>query len=135
MSDDSTGLAILELVQFFLPRCADQSTLRELEAMAADDSKWRHGHALFTRIRDKTLRADDSGNHILQHQYAFEEICAKALFNMSPHYDPECKQFPAPFDSDSAFWVVSFAVSFAKALGIADPCAHFKLFRSSATQS
>jgi hypothetical protein len=118
---NSTAEAIREMVQFFLARCNDQSTLRELAAMATDDSQWRHAHALFRRIRDKTLRADVAKNKLLQYQYSFEEICAKTLFNMSGHYDPQCKEFPAPFDDDSPFWVIPPAVGFARALGIDDP--------------
>ena len=54
---NATASAIQEMVQFFLPRCADQSTLRELADMAPDDQKWRYAHALFSRIRDKAIRA------------------------------------------------------------------------------
>jgi hypothetical protein len=118
---NGTAEAILEMVQFFLPHCADQSTLCELESMASDDRQWRYAHALFSRIRDKTLRANEAKDRLLQNQYSFEEICAKTLFNMSGHYDPGCKEFPAPFDDDSAFWVIPIAVGFARALGIADP--------------
>lgn len=37
------GRIIQNLVTFFLPRCGDQSTVRELEEMAADNNRWRHG--------------------------------------------------------------------------------------------
>jgi len=100
---NSTAESIQEMVRFFLPRCADQSTLRELDQMASDDMQWRYAHALFQRIRHKTLRADTTKHSLLQHQYGFEEICAKTLFNMSGHCDPGCKEFPAPFDDDSPF--------------------------------
>src|SRR5436305_93609 len=116
---NSTAEAIQEIVRFFLPRCADQSTLRELDDMASDDEKWRHAHALFSRIRDKTLRADTKKDKLLQHQYGFEEICAKTLYNMSGHIMG--KEFPYPFDDDSPFWVIPISVGFARALGVADP--------------
>jgi hypothetical protein len=118
---NATARAIQEMVRFFLPHCSDQSTLRELDRMASDDRQWRYAHALFGRIRDKTLRAEDAKDILRQHQYSFEEICAKTLFNMSDHYDPQCKKFPAPFDADSPFWVVPIAVGFARALGMDDP--------------
>jgi hypothetical protein len=126
---NGTAEAIQEMVRFFLPRCSDLTTLRELERMASDDQQWRYAHALFRRIRDKTLRADDTGHQLLQHQYSFEEICAKTLFNMSSHSDPSCKEFPAPFDDDSPFWVIPIAVGFARALGVADPFSVSSLLR------
>lgn len=110
------------MVQFFLPHCPDQSTLRMLDDLARDDRLWCDAHALFRQIRGKTLRADASGDCLLQAQYCFEEICAKTLFNMSGHYDPECKEYPAPFDADSPFWVLPAAVAFACTLGFDDPC-------------
>jgi hypothetical protein len=60
--------------------------------MASDDQKWRYAHALFSRIRAKTLRADEANDQVLQQQYSFEEICAKTLFNMSGHIPGE--EFP-----------------------------------------
>lgn len=107
------------MVRFFLPRCADQSTLRELDDMASDEQKWRYAHALFSRIRDKTLRAGLAKDGLLQHQYSFEEICAKTFFNMSGHIPGE--EFPFPFDDDSPFWVIPIAVDFARALRVSDP--------------
>jgi len=119
--------AIQEMVRFFLPRCADQSTLRELDEMASDDQKWRYAHALFRRIREKTLRADAAKDRLLQHQYSFEEICARTLYNISGHTPGQ--EFPYPFDDDSPFWVIPTAVEFARALGVEDPCSISSLLR------
>lgn len=117
---NSTAEAIQEMVRFFIPHCTDRSTLVELDDMAADDQLWRHGHALFSRIRGKTLLADKAKDRHRQYQYSFEEICAKTLFNMSGHYDPGHKEFPHPFDEDSPFWVFPIALDFARHLGIED---------------
>jgi hypothetical protein len=119
--------AIQEMVRFFLPRCADQSTLRELDEMASDDQQWRYAHALFRRIRHKTLRADASKDLLLQHQYSFEEICAKTLYNMSGHIPGQ--EFPYPFDDDAPFWVIPIAVGFARELGVEDPRSVSSLLR------
>jgi hypothetical protein len=124
---NGTARAIQEMVRFFLPLCADQSTLRELDEMAADDEEWRHAYSLFSRIRDKTIRADETKNSLLKHQYSFEEACAKTLYNMSGHIKGE--GFPYPFDDDWPFWVIPLAVGFARALGIADPCSVSSLLR------
>ena len=105
--DLPVGRAIGKMTRFFLPHCRDKTTLLELEKMAADGDRWRYAHDLFDRIRRKTLNANSDS---LQWQYAFEEICAKTLFNLSGS--------SAPFDDDSAFWVVPFAISFARAAGI-----------------
>lgn len=120
--------AIREMVQFFLPRCADQTTLRDLDDMAADDRKWRYAHALFSRIRDKTIRADTAKDALLQHQYGVEETCAKTLYNMSGHVPGG--EWPYPFDDDSPFWVLPLAVGFARALGVDDPYSVSSLLRS-----
>lgn len=119
--------AIGEMVRFFLPRCSDQSTLRELEAMTSDDEKWRYAHDLFGRIRAKTLCADRAADSLLQQQYGFEEICAKTLYNMTGHITGG--EFPYPFDDDSPFWVIPIAVGFARALGVQDPCGISSLLR------
>jgi hypothetical protein len=111
MSDEqAVGRVIGRLVRFFLPLCQEHLTLLELEQMAADAKRWRGAHELFDRIRRKRLNA--APQPLLDYQYSFEEICAKTLFNLS--YPPS----DAPFDDDSAFWVVPFAISFARAFGI-----------------
>lgn len=124
---DPTARSIQEMVRFFLPLCAEQSTLRELDEMASDEKKWPHAHALFSKIRDKTIRADKAKDKLLQYQYSFEEICAKTLYNISGHI--KGKEFPYPFDNDSPFWVIPLAVSFARALGVADPSTVSSLLR------
>lgn len=105
--------AIGEMVNYFIPHCDDTSTLIQLKTMAADRDLWSGGHDLFSRIRSKTLRADKTGNLLLQHQYCFEEICAKTLFNLSGSR--------APFDSDSPFWVIPLALGFAAQLKLDNP--------------
>lgn len=127
LHSNSTARAIQEIVRFFISRCADQSTLRELEEMAADDVKWRHAHDLFSRIRTKTLGADAAKDLMLQLQYGFEEICAKTLYNMSGHIKGQ--EFPYPFDDDCPFWVIPKAVRLARALGVSDPRSVSSLLR------
>jgi hypothetical protein len=127
---DPTVKAIQEMVRFFLPLCAEQSTLRELDDMASDEKKWPYAHALFSNIRKKTIRADEAKDELLQHQYSFEEICAKTIYNISGHI--KGKEFPYPFDDDSPFWVIPIAVSFARALGVADPFSVSSLLRRDA---
>jgi hypothetical protein len=75
----------------------------------------------------KTIRADAARDRLLQHQYSFEETCAKTLYSMSGHIPGE--GFPHPFDADSAFWVIPIAVGFARALGVEDPCSISSLIR------
>ena len=115
----STAQAIQEMVRFFIPMCADQATLKELDEMASDDKQWRFAHALFQRIRSKTLQADVNEDTLHQYQYGFEEICAKTLYNMS--WQTKGEEFPYPFDDDSPFWVLPLALKFAQALEVSDP--------------
>jgi hypothetical protein len=110
--EHAVGRVIGRMARFFLPHCKEQSTLLELEQMAADPKRWGGAHDLFCRMRPKRLKA--ATKPLLESQYAFEEICAKTLFNLS--YPPS----DAPFDADSAFWVVPIAITFARAAGAYD---------------
>ncbi|MHC4879296.1 MAG: hypothetical protein ACYTGL_22810 [Planctomycetota bacterium] len=112
-SEVGVATAIGEMVDFFMPHCADTSTLAEIKTMAADRQLWRKGHEVFDRMRTKTLRADRDSDVQLQYQYSFEEICARTLYNLSGH--------PASFDDDSPFWVIPIALQFAASLGVENP--------------
>ena len=105
--------AMLEMLATFEEVCKDRTTLERLIGMASDRGKWRGAHALFQEIRQKTLKAEKRGDALALAQYAFEEICAKTLYNLSAS--------PAPFDADSAFWVVPLAVELGRQLDFADP--------------
>jgi hypothetical protein len=94
------------LIGLFAERTSDRSTLDELSQMAGDRGKWHRGHDLFQRIRHKTLGANRSGDKKLEAQYAFEEACAKTLYNLSGR--------SAPFDPDSPYWIVPNALSTAR---------------------
>ncbi|MBI3860643.1 MAG: hypothetical protein HY290_01965 [Planctomycetia bacterium] len=129
---EPTANAIQEMVRFFLPLCNDQSTLLELDEMASEERKWQFAHALFSKIRDKTIRANEAKDQLLQYQYGFEEICAKTLYNISGHIKGTT-EFPYQFDDDSPFWVIPIAVSFARVLGVADPLSISSLLRPRAS--
>lgn len=105
--------AMLAPLTLFEARCADNATLHKLIVLAEDRSRWKEGHALFSEIRQKTLAAGKRKDEIALAQYAFEEICAKTLYNLT--YEP------APFDPDSAFWVLPLALDFGRRLGVTDP--------------
>jgi hypothetical protein len=107
-----TAAEIQRLVEIFLSHCEDRDTLLALDAMAADQDQWHGGHDLFRRIRSKTLVAERSGDHLKNVQYCFEEVCAKALYNLSG--------YPAPFDEDSSDWIRPNALALAQALSIPD---------------
>jgi hypothetical protein len=99
------------LIQLFYDRCSDRSTLTELQGMIGNYRSWGQAHDLFDRIRGKTLKAERSGgDEILVHQYLFEEICAKTLYNLSGER--------APFDADSPYWILPNAIAFARIIGI-----------------
>jgi hypothetical protein len=88
---------MFDLPVLFGGRCADKTTLAKLIELTNDRTKRSKAHALFTEIRQKTLLAEKRGDEFALAHYAFEEICAKTLFNLT---GPQ-----APFDPDSAFWV------------------------------
>jgi hypothetical protein len=113
-----TADAIGELVAFFLPHCADQSTLSELQIMASSPKKRREAHKLFSRIRDKTLKADKTKTRRLQIQYSFEEYCAKTLYNIADHSEGFSSAYLPPFDEDCPLYVVPAAIALSRELGI-----------------
>ncbi len=108
-----TANDIVELLAFFAPHRDDNSTFQKLQAISGDTSRWKKGHALFSEIRVKMLKADETNNERLQHQYSLDEICAKTLFNMSEPQQPFSAQSPAPFDEDSSDFVGLVAKQFA----------------------
>jgi hypothetical protein len=113
-----TADAIGELIEFFLPYCADRSTLSELSVMASNPTQWREAHKLFSRIRVKTLKADTANNRLLQFQYSFEELCAKTIYNIADHSEGFSSAYLPPFDEDSPLYVVPAAIALSRELGI-----------------
>jgi hypothetical protein len=101
---------IRQLLEVIAAGASDRETIDELFRVIDDERRWKEAHDLFSRIRDKTLRAIDRGDGRLQAQYGFEEICAKSIYNEAVVDDP--------FDSDSPFWVVPLALQAAHELGI-----------------
>lgn len=112
MNDYAIQTYLHGLVHLFADRCEEKSTIEELRELLSDEDRWVEAYSLFDRIRRKTLDAEKDENWLLAHQYVFEEICAKTIFNLT---NPD-----APFDADSPFFVIPIALSFARALGIAD---------------
>ena len=101
---------VRQLLEVVATGVSDRDTIEELLRVIDDSRRWKEAHDLFSRIRSKTLRADQSGDRKLIAQYCFEEICAKCIYNESGE--------PAPFDSDSPFWVVPLALHAVRELGI-----------------
>jgi len=103
-----------ELLGLFAEKCEDRATLDELFALMAtvDRGRWAKAKGVFDRIRQKTLAATKEGIATKVAQYAFEEVCAKTLYNLSGA--------SAPFDPDSPYWIVPNAVALARALGLAE---------------
>lgn len=113
-----TSEQIGSMLALFAPHCRDPRTFRRLQAIAANRRRWKQGYALFQQIRSKTLRAERRNQLPLQHQYYFEEICAKTLYNMSIPPERAWNAYPPPFDEDSAEYVLSIAQDYAKNLGL-----------------
>lgn len=103
---------MLAPLTFFEGRCEDKETLRKLITLANDKTRRREAHALFSEIRKKTRAAEKRDDQLALAQYAFEEICAKTLYNLTRE--------PAPFDPDSPFWVLPLALELGRTLGITD---------------
>ncbi len=113
--------AMLEMLTVFKGVCKDVETLDRLMKMASDREKWAGGHSLFSDIRQKTKRADEQGDPLQIAQYAFEEVCAKTLFNLSGS--------SAPFDPDSPFWIFPLGVALGREIGFTEPSQISSLFK------
>ena len=98
-----------ELCEFFATRCEDRDTLDKLVTTIGDRGSWKSSRTLFNQIRAKNLKAERRQDILAQTQYAFEEVCAKTLYNLTHE--------PAPFDPDSPYWIVPLALKLAKKLG------------------
>ena len=104
--------AIRKLTDLFARHSADRQTMDELRGMLDDRGSWPKAHSLFQRIRQKRLVAERAGDAPLDAQFAFEEACAKTLYNLT---HPQ-----APFDADSPYWIISDAFVVAGHYGIPD---------------
>lgn len=110
-----TSDSIREMITYFLPYCDDKITLQILLRMSECLEPWDEADALYERIRQKTIIARKKNDIRSQAQYAFEECCAKTLYNMSK---------PATrFSEDTPFWVIPLGFRFACALELPDPYA------------
>lgn len=105
--------AMLVPLTLFEARCEDKDTLRKLIVMVENRSQWKEARALFSEIRQKTLAAEQRKDEFAQAQYAFEEVCAKTLYNLT--------QEPGSFDPDAPFWILPFALNLGRRLGVTDP--------------
>jgi hypothetical protein len=117
---DLTQQLIVRVVRYLAPHCEDRQFAEELLRMATDRATWRYGHALFGRIRDKSLQLEKAEDTRLFPEFSFLEIAAKTLFNLSDHFDPMHEQFPYPFDAHAQLWFVPLAIEFANSVGAAD---------------
>jgi hypothetical protein len=112
MSGRPTIEAMLAPLTFFEERCEDKETLRKLITLAKDSSRRKEARAVFQEIRQKTIAAGKRKDQLSLAQYDFEEICAKTLYNLTGG--------PAPYDSDSPFWVLPLALELGRVLGVTD---------------
>lgn len=102
---------IIQLIWAFEDHVDDSSTMARLKECAEDhEFGTQRSRNIFETIRVKTLNAERNGNTKLVAQWAFEEACAKALFNFGR---------PAgSYDPDAQFWIFPFAMRLADALGL-----------------
>src|SRR5262245_36072343 len=111
---------ILALLRLFRDRARDSETNAWVTELVADRNQWPRAHDLFDLIRDRLLVATgDAGRpHVPPdrvdrarvHQYAFEELCLKAMFNET--------DTRYPFDACSPFWIAGSAIQLARRLGV-----------------
>lgn len=115
--------AMLAPLNFFAERCDDKSTLLRLIEIAPDFRRCEEAPDLFQEIRQKTLAAEKRDDRLAIAQFAFEESCAKTLYNLT--------NGPAPYDADSPFWILPRALELGRLMGVADPADISPLLRTS----
>jgi hypothetical protein len=103
---------IKRLIETFSDYAHDRSTLDELHRMIGDETSWHKAHGLFGCIRGKTLEAIKRKDAKAEYQYAFEEHCAKTIYNLT--------DTAAPFDADSPYYIVPSALLLAREFGIGE---------------
>lgn len=126
MRQYETSDSIREMIAYFLPYCDDKITLQILLRMSECLEPWDEAGALYERIRKKTVIARNKNDTRARAQYAFEEVCAKTLYNMSK---PD-----SPFIDDTPFWVIPLGFRFACALELPDPYAFSSLLNDDSEQ-
>ena len=57
--------AMVEIIDYFLPKSDDASTLEKVRSYAINQKQWEHAHDLFNEIRDKTNKAIHNKNKLL----------------------------------------------------------------------
>ena len=106
------GESIVALLRLFEGRVPDAKSHGLVLALASDPRKWRGAYALFGTVRNRNLAAIEAKDLVREGQYCFEEVCLKSLYNETG------SSMPAPFDSDSPYWVAGHALYLARLLGI-----------------
>lgn len=96
------SLLIAEIVSFFEDHVRDKSSLVEIKACLNDcEFGTQRARNIFDNVRQKSLKAEKKGWQDTLVQRAFEEACAKAMYNFGrPN---------APYDPDAQFWIVPCA--------------------------
>jgi hypothetical protein len=99
-----------QLIALFRPMCQDTETMTELQELLHHQDEWIKAHYLSTRIRARSINAYKTRDLRAEVQYSFEEVCAKALHNLS--------HSKKPFDPDTPYWILPLALKLAKVLDI-----------------
>lgn len=99
-----------QLLGLFRPHCRDTETMEELRALLRNEKEWVRAHYLSTRMRTKAIQAAKNSDLKGELQFAFEEVCAKTLHNLS-----DSKK---PFDADTPYWIIPLALKLAKVLEV-----------------
>ena len=97
--------AILRLLELFDGRVPDSETRNWVRGTAGHKENWRKAHDVFDKVRRRKLAAIRNHDATREMQYHFEEVCLKSIYNESG--------YPAPFDSDSPYWIFPLALALA----------------------
>lgn len=104
---------ILQLIDFLEDHVRDKSSMIEIKDCLEDrEFGTERSRNIFDTVRAKTLKAEKLGQDDVIIQRAFEEACAKALFNFG--------RPSAAYDPDAQFWIVPYAFRLAQRKGLSE---------------
>lgn len=100
---------IKALLHYFQDKVPDKESNRYAQKFANETDRWSSANNLLESVQKLRIAAMKVGNKEKECQYAFEEACAKTLYNIT---GPD-----NPYDPDSPYWVIKNALILTKVLG------------------
>ena len=100
---------IQELLLYLQDKVPDKESNRYAQKFVNETDRWSSANNLLESVQKLRIAAMKVGDKEKECQYAFEEACAKTLYNIT---GPD-----NPYDPDSPYWVIKNALILTKVIG------------------